>query len=342
MDERPVFVKKNPWLISEQIMLSKELGCCVYSILEIMMKEEQEHKYSNFGSTYLKYRKIVIEWMIDVCDYFNLHPTTTHAAIAYLDRLQPNEKHSRFEWQMLAICCILISSKYNESESDVPDLATLEEITQQQISNDAVLNYELWALQRIGWTLSARTSTAFISSYLSAGVLFESDRIGGVSIEVHGVDKAAMEKNLTNLASMCALDESFKGVKCSLLAAAILFYARRQLSLTPEWRSELVRLTTYESKSFIDIVHKIHFACTGEAVQIDIQCPQSPMASFISSAEKLTLQSPSSPDSESSEEIENLTPGCVKNKENSILQKENMSWDSPLSVVGFAGIASCL
>jgi hypothetical protein len=47
--------------------------------------------------------------MVDVCEYFNLHPTTTHAAAAYLDRLQPNEKFSRFEWQMLAICCILIS-----------------------------------------------------------------------------------------------------------------------------------------------------------------------------------------------------------------------------------------
>jgi hypothetical protein len=118
--------------------------------------------------------------MIDVCDYFGLHSTTTHAAIAYLDRLQPNEKYSRFEWQMLAICCILIScnkthspkiltaliylnfysifllAKYNESEEDVPDLATLEEITQQQISNEAVLNYELWALQRIGWGLNGK------------------------------------------------------------------------------------------------------------------------------------------------------------------------------------------
>lgn len=59
----------------------------------------------------LQYRKIVLEWIIGLCDYFGLHPTTTFAAIAYLDRLQPNEKYSRFEWQMLAICCILISCR---------------------------------------------------------------------------------------------------------------------------------------------------------------------------------------------------------------------------------------
>jgi hypothetical protein len=98
----------------------------------------------------------VAEWMVDVTAFFNLHPTTTHAAIAYLDRLQPNEKFCRFEWQMLAICCILISAKYNECEEHVPGLHRLEEITQQKISNESVLNYELWALKRIGWKLNGK------------------------------------------------------------------------------------------------------------------------------------------------------------------------------------------
>lgn len=94
--------------------------------------------------------------MIDVAEYFHLHSTTTHAAIAYLDRLQPNERFSRFEWQMLAICCLIISSKYNECEEHVPSLAQLEEITQQRITNDCVLNYELWALKRMGWKLNGK------------------------------------------------------------------------------------------------------------------------------------------------------------------------------------------
>jgi hypothetical protein len=92
--------------------------------------------------------------MVDVAVYFNLHATTTHAAVAYLDRLQPNEKFSRYEWQMLAICCLLISSKYNETEENVPGLRRLEEITQQSIANSTILNYELWALKRMGWKLN--------------------------------------------------------------------------------------------------------------------------------------------------------------------------------------------
>lgn len=98
--------------------------------------------------------------MIDVADYFNLHPTTTHSAIAYLDRLQPNERFSRFEWQMLAICCLLISAKYNECEEHVPTLKSLEEITQQKISNECVLNYELWSLKRMGWKLNGKKNSS--------------------------------------------------------------------------------------------------------------------------------------------------------------------------------------
>jgi hypothetical protein len=94
--------------------------------------------------------------MIDVCEYFNLHITTTHMAISYLDRLQPNEKFSRFEWQMMAICCIIIASKYNECEEHVPSLRKLSEITQQRITNKILLDYELFALKRMFWKLNGK------------------------------------------------------------------------------------------------------------------------------------------------------------------------------------------
>ena len=158
----------------------------IKAIINEMHKDQSEHNYVKFGSTYLKYRKVVSEWMIEVyillfthsiilsyyyikvCEYFDLHLTTSHAAIAYLDRLQPNEKCSRLEWQMLAISCILLSSKYNENEEHVPDLATLEEITQQSISNEIILNYELWILKKLGWKLSGKSL-----DYLSLFIIFQ-------------------------------------------------------------------------------------------------------------------------------------------------------------------------
>lgn len=163
----PPFVK-SPYDEGESIIIK--------GILNTMHSEQCEHHYCKFSDAYMKvrrfcfafyicllpfvlqFRQVVAEWMIDVAEFFNLHPTTTHAAIAYLDRLQPNEKFSRFEWQMLAISCLLISSKYNEREEDVPSLRKLEEITQQVIPNASILNYELWALKRMGWKLNGEVT----------------------------------------------------------------------------------------------------------------------------------------------------------------------------------------
>eukprot|EP01035_Chromulina_nebulosa_P018202 gene18202-23864_t len=140
-------------------------------MLNVMRNDEKEHTYCSFGETYLKYRKVVIEWMIDVCEYFSLDPTTIHAAVAYLDRLQPNDRYTRYEWQMLAISCILLSAKYNECEENVPDRVTLEDITQQPISNATILNYEVFALKNLSWKLNARTAMSFLSCYMTLGLL---------------------------------------------------------------------------------------------------------------------------------------------------------------------------
>ena len=69
---------------------------------------------------------------------------------------------------MMAICCLIISSKYNECESDVPPLHKLEDITQQAMTNECVLNYELWALKRMGWKLNGEL---IVSSFASANFI---------------------------------------------------------------------------------------------------------------------------------------------------------------------------
>ncbi len=88
-------------------------------------------------------------------------------AVAYLDRLQPNEKFTRFEWQILAISCIIIASKYNEMEEHVPGLKRIEEITQQEIPNDTFLYYELWTLKKMGWKLNGKNNHFVILLNLS-------------------------------------------------------------------------------------------------------------------------------------------------------------------------------
>jgi hypothetical protein len=123
-----------------------------------MIQDQREHHFKNLRPSYLKFRSRVSEWMLDLGEYFDLHPTTIHAAIAYLDRIQPNEKFCTFQWQMVAICCITIASKYNEMEEDLPDLNSFAGIIGQDIPYSVALEYELWVLKQMGWKLNGMSS----------------------------------------------------------------------------------------------------------------------------------------------------------------------------------------
>eukprot|EP01038_Epipyxis_sp_PR26KG_P007578 gene7578-10326_t len=234
-------------------------GCNVESIIELMFQEQCEHNYSKFAEAYVKYRQVVAEWMVDVCDYFNLHPTTTHAAISYLDRLQPNEKFTRFEWQMLAICCILISSKYNECEDHVPCIQKLEDITQQHISSESILNYELWALKKMGWRLNARTSIAFICSYCVVGITNSNDSFSISDTLLSCLElRKSFESQMITIATKCLLDIQFKPFQASILACAILFFVRRERKVQPVWRPSLTNLTMHDPFLCDGVVKVIH------------------------------------------------------------------------------------
>jgi hypothetical protein len=76
-----------------------------------MANDQREHTFSTMSEIYIKYRRPVVDWMLDICGYFKLHLTTAHAAVCYLDRLQPSEKFSRYEWQMIAVTCIIIAGE---------------------------------------------------------------------------------------------------------------------------------------------------------------------------------------------------------------------------------------
>jgi hypothetical protein len=194
--------------------------------------------------------------MMDVCDFFRLHSTTTHAAIAYLDRLQPNETFTRFQWQMLAICCILISAKYNECEEHVPDFATLEDITQQTINNEIVLSHELWALKKMGWKLNVRTPMAFVTVYVHQGA-FSDTKFSTYDLmeqRSESDEDNVVIQTIKTLASMATLDVRFKGIPASIVGSAILYMTRCELGVSDVWSDAMSDLTNHNEGDILDTI----------------------------------------------------------------------------------------
>lgn len=263
-----------------------------------MTEDQREHHFKNFRPSYLKVcfvtlschhattslsvhfsircfivqlRSIVAEWILDLGEYFDLHSTTSHAAISYLDRIQPNERFCTFQWQMVAICCITVAAKYNEMEEDVPDLHSLGGIIEQDIPYNVALDYELWVLKQMGWKLNARTPLAFLSCYTCVGVVSPAEVAAGVEFkEINSM----VIKHASILANLCILDMQFKAYPASLVAAAILFLSRKNVGLAEPWRQELSQLTNSDPVSFLHIVGELETAAADILARLQLLSAQ--------------------------------------------------------------------
>lgn len=201
---------------------------------------------------------------------------------------------------MLAICCILIASKYNECEDHVPDLQTLEDITQQSISNETVLNYELWALKRMGWKLNGKrnflksfrvyplhiaprhntplslskikfrcfsqftlTITARTPMAFLASYMVLGIYFPSDSVSVASEDvESRLKSEVQSLATTCMLDTRFKPYMASDVASAIVYVVRRNFGL--QWVPELSAITQRDpSKGHMkEIINLLHQSST--------------------------------------------------------------------------------
>lgn len=239
----------------------RAFGCNSLDVLRHMYKEQREHNYANMCATYVKHRPVVAKWMVNVCDHFHLHPTTTHLAISFLDRIQPNDKFSHFEWQLVATCCILIASKYNECESHVPDLKTLEVTTRTSIPHATLLRYEIWTLKRMGWKLHGRTPMSFLASFLSLGVVFPADRYqplnAPIAVALPDALLLVVSAMLYLCSSLCITHPQLKSYMASDQAAAMVYIARRNCCVVPVWCPELALITGFADVAPLALLIKL-------------------------------------------------------------------------------------
>jgi hypothetical protein len=65
---------------------------------------------------YLKHRRMVVDWMLDVGDEFDMDELTIHLGIAFLDRVLSRIPVVPDRYQLVAICCVLIAGMQNYSK----------------------------------------------------------------------------------------------------------------------------------------------------------------------------------------------------------------------------------
>lgn len=138
-------------------------GICTY------MCERQKVTAPKFG--YMKaqselnekMRAVLVDWMIAVCDKFNLLHETLFMATNMLDRFLDLEKISKSKLQTVGVAAMVIASKYEEIYP--PELKDFIHVTEKSVSKSEVINMENQILKRLKFELSAPSILRFIERF---------------------------------------------------------------------------------------------------------------------------------------------------------------------------------
>ena len=225
------------------------------SDLHLKMKlDERRHRAYCPEARYLRFRRLLVDWMCEVGDELRLHNSTMHVAVLFLDRMLQSVTVAKSRLQLVAISCILIAAKLEEAEEHVPAVMDLNEFAQPGYSPDEIQGMEMQVLNQLGWSMGAVTPLHFLGYYLSKGVVFEDDTFQGRPL----VDKVPryVQKYAEFFADLCLQDYAFQRYEPSLLAAAIITASRKALHIAGApgaeagangsrglWRPELTALT---------------------------------------------------------------------------------------------------
>lgn len=182
---------------------------------------------------------------IQVGEEFGVQRSTAHVAVLLNDRLMIAEKIviPSNQLQLLALCCLLISTKYEEAEERVPNVNELVQFGHLRYTVQQLVELEATVLATLKWRLTEYTPLHFLGYYINKGILYCSDRREGQPLTPRVLK--CMQKYVYFFAELSLQEYSFQQYTSSQLAAAIIVASRRALTIAPLWRPEFESLTEY-------------------------------------------------------------------------------------------------
>ena len=151
---RPPFVRS----CCDRVLLSSR-------VLDNLLEAEWESRSQGQAASILAHhRKIVTDWMLEVCQD-HCSPQVFLSAVSYLDTVLAQMSVSTSQLQLLAAACLSIASKLSDPRP--LSLYKLVIFTDCSISMTELQNMEMLVLQKLRWELSIPTSLDFLSHILS-------------------------------------------------------------------------------------------------------------------------------------------------------------------------------
>ncbi|KAI3870426.1 hypothetical protein MKX03_012705 [Papaver bracteatum] len=208
----------------------------LYNFYKLAEGSSQIHDYMDSQNQInAKMRMILVDWLIQVHNKFELAPETLYLTISIVDRYLSTHVTQRRELQLLGISSMLIASKYEEIWA--PEVKDFVCISDKTYTREHILGMEKSILAELGWTLTVPTPYVFLVRFVKAAM----------------ADKE-MENMAFFLAELGLMQYTVVMFRPSMLAASAVYAARCTLNKTPLWDKTLEIHTGYTGSQLIDCV----------------------------------------------------------------------------------------
>jgi len=186
-------------------------------------------------------RTILVDWLVEVADEYNLCAETLHLTFSYIDRFLSCMSVERSKLQLVGISCMFLAAKYEEIYP--PHVGEFVYITDDTYTKEQILRMEHLILKVLGFDLSVPTPHLFAN---------------------HLCQMFQMEEQELHLAmyllELSFLDgSSFLKFSPSLLAAASVALTRHTMG-EDAWNEEMVEMSGYSIQHLRECLISLHAA----------------------------------------------------------------------------------
>lgn len=214
-----------------------------YRVLHYLLQSEDKYlptpSYFSCVQSDIKpfMRKMVATWMLEVCEEQKCEEEVFPLSINYLDRFLSVVNIRKSQLQLLAAVCMFIASKLKET---IP--LTAEKLviyTDNSITVEELMDWELLVLSRLKWDLSAITPNDFLEQILSR-------------LHMDAERARVMKRHAQTFIALCATDFKFAIYPPSMIAAGSVGAAANGL-LGPDWVNNMDLIDELQKITTIDV-----------------------------------------------------------------------------------------
>ncbi|KAL5580298.1 hypothetical protein UlMin_012740 [Ulmus minor] len=232
---------KGPIVNIDAADSENELAVVEYidELYEFYKLSEEETRIQNYMELQpdlnAKMRSILVDWLTEVHNKFELMPETLYLTINLVDRYLSVKVVPRKELQLVGISSMLLASKYEEIWA--PEVNDFVCISDSAYKKEQILAMEKAILGKLGWYLTVPTPYVFLARYIKASVPFDEE----------------LENMAFFLAELGLIHYSAATSYCpSIMAAAAVYAARYTLDKNPFWTETLEHHTGYSEDQLMD------------------------------------------------------------------------------------------